>query len=172
MTDAFEWNAEGWPPGFAWGEEAAGVLQVIDAAFIGVQRPSYFTNADHCPECCDHDLELKARPRTELRRGDLGNPGWDPISAASPQGIAYLMPAMARYAMAPDFWPDRGWYADQMVFHLAYDGHSNRLMHFCNPAQRRAVVSMIVWMIDHRAGDLADYHLADEWLKALEIWQA
>jgi hypothetical protein len=163
-----EWKADGWPQDFSWSESAVAVLQQIDRSFSTVERPEHFTNVDHCSECREHDEELSARARMELRRSDLGGPGWDPITFASPQGVAHLMPALARYTMAPDFWPNPGWYADQMAFHLVLDGRDNRLVQFCNPEQRAAVSSMISWMIENRADDLA--HQEDDWLLAFDIW--
>ena len=167
-----DWKPEGWPLDFSWDESAASVLHNIDKAFASVERPRHFTNVDHCPECREHDEELSARPRMELQRGDLGGPGWDPIAFTSPHGVMHLMPALARYAMAPDFWPDPGWYADQLGFHLVYDGPGNRLVEFCSIDQRTAVAAMIMWMIDHRSNDLARYCLDDTWLSAFEIWSA
>ncbi len=166
-----EWKADDWPQDFKWSESAASVLKLIDQYFSAVARPQRFTNVHHCSECRAHDDELSVRPRMELRRSDLGGPGWDPINFTSPQGVAYLMPALARYAMAPDFWPNLGWYADQMALHLVLDGNNNRLVTFCSPEQRTAISLMISWMIENRAGDLDRYALEDQWLRAFDVWQ-
>jgi hypothetical protein len=164
-----EWKADDWPQGFTWSESAVAILDQIDQCFSLVQRPVHFTDINHCAECREHDEELSARPRMELRRSDLGGPGWDPITFATPQGVAHLMPALARYCMAPDFWPDSGWYADQMAFHLVHNG---RLVQFFDPAQRAAVRSLIGWMIENRANDLTSHASEDDWLAALTVWEA
>ncbi len=112
---------------FSWSETAKIVLAQIDRAFSTVDLPVYFTNVDHCRECRDHHEELSARPRAELLRSDLGHMSWDPITFAIPQGVAYLMPTLARYTMGP---VDQEWYAEQMVLHLTYEEESNRLLLF------------------------------------------
>ncbi len=154
---------------FCWGEVAAAVLKRIDRAFATVQRPAHFTDVDHCFECFEHDEELSARPREQLLRSDLGLVGWDPITVATPQGVAYLMPTLARYTMGPDLWPERDWYAEQMAFHLTHDEKSNRLFRFFDEDQRSAVLGVIDWMLDERADDLRN--LKDYWLLARSIWQ-
>jgi hypothetical protein len=49
----------------------ADILAEIDAAFAAVEQPEHFTD-----------------------------PGWDPIAFASPQGMAYYFPALARIALS------------------------------------------------------------------------
>lgn len=137
-----------------------------------MRRPAQFTDVDHCGECREHNEELSARPRNKLLRSDLGSMGWDPISFAIPQGIAYLMPTLARYTMGPDLWKHHDWYAAQMGFHLAHGGAENRLLRFFNDEQRAAVLAMINWMIEERADDLEQSYLLDDWIKARSFWRA
>ncbi|MDR6513038.1 hypothetical protein J2792_003926 [Novosphingobium capsulatum] len=172
MAETLTWQIDDLPPGFAWDGEAEKVLQLVDGAFAPIERPVHFTDVGHCCECLEHDKELKARPRMALRRADLGHAGWDPVCFTSVQGVAYLMPALARYTMAPDFWPDREWYAVQMVSHLTFDGPDNRLVHSFDVEQKEAIAALIAWCIAHRAEDLAHYGDVDAWLSAAEIWQA
>jgi hypothetical protein len=156
---------------FSWNETAASVLARIDMAFAPVHRPAHFTDVDHCFECRDHDEELSARPRPELLRSDLGSMCWDPVTASIPQGVAYLMPTLARYTMGPDLWAVPGWYAEQMAFHLTHGEQGNRLLRFFNEEQRAAVSVMIDWMIEERAEDLKSNCLEDDWLQARSLWR-
>ena len=129
-------KAAGWPKDFVWDGGAVEVLDKVDSAFSNVERPVYFMDVIHCPECREHHEELSARPRMELQRADLGHWGWDPPSFTNAEGIAYLFLLLARYSMAPSFWPDHDWYGAQLAFHLTYEEH-----HFCrrcNPTQRSA----------------------------------
>jgi len=171
MVKTLTWQPDDLPQGFAWDAEAAQVLRLVDEAFAPIERPVHFTNVDHCSECREHDEELKARPRMALRRADLGHVGWDPICFTSAQGVAHLMPALARFTMAPDFWPDLDWYASQMVFHLTHDGPDNRPLHSYDTAQKAAIAAMIAWLSVHRAEAIAHYGSQDDWRQAASIWQ-
>ena len=167
-----EMRAEGWPADFAWDAEAASVLDRIDRAFGPVARPTTFTDVNHCCECREHDEELSVRPRMELQRADLGGAAWDPICFTSAQGVAYLFPILARYAMAPSLWPDWDWYGEQMVFHLRSQKPQDDILSLCTGEQRAAVAGMIAWIIAHRVAEIEDYHSTDDWLDAARLWSA
>jgi hypothetical protein len=99
------------------------VLDCIDQAFGGISKPEHFADYTHCDECAEHDNTLRRRTRETLRREDLGNTGWDPITFSNEEGIAYLFPALARFALLPDVWRQQhSWYGSQLLAHLSWDG--------------------------------------------------
>lgn len=165
-------KAADWPTGFVWDAGAISALDKIDEAFGEVERPAYFTDVNHCPECLEHHEELSRRPRMELQRADLGTMGWDPLSFTSAQGIAYLFPLLARYSMAPSLWPNYDWYGDQMCFRLTYQSQNNSFYRSCNSAQRSAVAGMVAWIIENRTNEIELYLSEDEWLDAWSVWSA
>ncbi len=95
------------------------ILDRIDQAFAGVRKPDHFTDYDHCDECREHDDTLRNRTRETLRRQDLGNAGWDPITFSCAEGIGYFFPALARFALLPDVWRAHSWYGEQLLSHLS-----------------------------------------------------
>lgn len=147
----------------------AEVVARIDEAFGSVERPEHFTNFTHCCECAEHDALLCARDRDTLRIEDVGNPGWDPICFASPQGIAYYFPALARLALTPPD-PEHGWYADQLLFHLYSGFRYNPFFQYCSPPQRAAVVNFLEHIIETRAALVDKYTSCDEFLRCHELW--
>lgn len=126
------------------------VLGEIDLAFSEIQKPEHFTNFTHCGECAEHDEVLLKRNRETLQRKDLGNAGWDPISFCSAEGIAYLFPTLARFALAPDIWSDNDWYVDQLLFHLSYQGPDNRFFIWCDEGKRTAVCRLLRHLAESR----------------------
>ena len=165
-------KAAGWPKDFVWDGSAIKILDKVDSAFSNVERPVYFTDVNHCSECREHHDELSARPRMELQRSDLGDCGWDPLCFTSAEGIAYLFPLLARYSMAPSFWPDHDWYGDRLAFHLTYEEQGNRFYRSCNSTQRSAVAGMIAWITENRTDEIELYFSDDEWLHAWRVWSA
>jgi hypothetical protein len=160
----------GWPEDFAWDAGAISVLNDIDLAFGNCERPVYFTDVNHCCECREHHEELSEHPTMELRRSNLGSAAWDPICFTSAQGKAHLFPILARYSMAPSFWPEYDWYGTQLVFHLTSGGQYNEFWQSCDAEQRLAVVRMIEWIIEHRKDEI-DLYLDDhDWLAAWQLW--
>lgn len=148
----------------------AAILAEIDTAFGDAERPEHFTDHAHCDECAEHDALLRARDRDSLRQEDVGNPGWDPICFCSASGIAYYFPALARLALAEPT-PTRGWYADQLLFHLYYGFTENRFFQYCSVAQRLVVSRLIGHMIESRAAVIDSYAAADEFLRCHELWR-
>ena len=128
-----------WP----FSDEDQVVLAHIDLVFSSVQKPEHFTNYAHCDECAEHDEVLLRRTRETLQRTDLGNAGWDPLSFCSPEGIAYLFPALARFSLIPDVWTDNDWYIDQFLFHLSYQGPENKFLLWCDADRRAAVYNLL-----------------------------
>ncbi|GFE78656.1 hypothetical protein GCM10011487_06560 [Steroidobacter agaridevorans] len=130
---------------YAWRSAEADeqVLRDIDLAFANIAKPKHFTDFSHCSECKHHDQTLRSKTRETLCREDLGTAGWDPVTFSSEEGIAYLFPALARFALLPDVWSGYGWYGSQLLSHLSYDGGSNRFLAWCSPAQRDAVYALL-----------------------------
>ena len=147
----------------------AEILAQIDAAFGIVERPEHFTDYRHCCECAEHDELLRSRDRETLRIADVGNPGWDPLCFAFPQGIAYYFPALARLALSSPICACE-WYADQLLFHLSTGYRDNGFFQYCNPAQRAAVAGLLEHLIESRT-DLVETHAStDELLRCWELW--
>jgi hypothetical protein len=111
---------------------------------------------------CSRDVE-------SLAIEDVGNAGWDPLCSTSAEGFAYFFPALARLALAEPAEPF-GWYGPQLLFHLTYDGQSNRhLLHF-TPEQKEAVVALLRHIGDNRQNQLAGYLTVDEIQTAINLW--
>lgn len=159
--------AHAWPQAEA--DEA--VLAQVEAAFAGLDKPEHFTDRTHCDECREHDDTLRGRTRDTLHREDLGVAGWDPITFSSAEGIGYFFPALARFALLPDAWRDRGWYADQLIPHLAWDGADNRFLTWCTPAQRSAVHALLAHLAATREKAVAQCQVQKELQAALAVWQ-
>jgi hypothetical protein len=147
------------------------VLRCIEQAFAGLSKPEHFTNHAHCDECEEHDQTLLARTRETLRREDLGNAGWDPIIFSSEEGIAYLFPALARFALLPDVWRQHSWYGSQLLSHLAWDGGSNRFLAWCSPGQRDAVYSLLMHLAETRRPAIEREGDENALLTALSGWR-
>ncbi|MBT8769066.1 hypothetical protein [Metapseudomonas boanensis] len=145
----------------------AEALALIDAAFADAPRPVHFTDYRHCCECAEHDELLRSRDRSTLQHTDVGNAGWDPICFCSPEGIAYFMPALVRFALAqPNDQLD--WYGWQLLFHLYQGGAYNTFLNACSAPQRQAIAALLAHLIDTRA-DLLELE-TDDILQAHELW--
>lgn len=145
------------------------MLSVIDAAFSSSKRPDHFTRFDHCQECKEYDDLLRSKDRETLRIDDVGTVGNDPICACLPEGIAYYMPALARFALsAPTY--DYGWYGDLLIFHLYSGGAYNSFLLHCNSQQRRAVAALLAHLVETRSNLQERITNDDEFLRAHEIW--
>lgn len=147
------------------------VLRCIDHAFEGLSKPEHFTNHTHCDECKEHDKTLRARTRETLRREELGNAGWDPITFSSEEGIGYLFPALARFALLPDVWRQHSWYGSQLLSHLSWDGGSNRFLVWCSPRQRDAVYCFLIHLAATRRAAIERGSDENELLTALAAWR-
>jgi hypothetical protein len=147
----------------------AEILEQVRAAFARCERPEHFTNYTHCPECAEHDALLLSRDVDTLRVEDVGNPAWDPLCYVAPAGFGFFFPALARLALDEPS-PTHGWYPEQLLFHLTYEGNGNRHLLDFAPDQRRAVVVLLRHIAETR------HELLDEWLcgaeleHALDLW--
>jgi hypothetical protein len=147
----------------------APVLEVIDTAFRSAVKPEHFTNYEHCEECAEHDETLRLHDRDTLKVEDIGNPGWDPLCFASPEGKAYYFPALARFALAPPTY-EYSWYGDQLLFHLTSGGQHNEFLACCSPEQRHAVARLVEHVVTTRASAPDVLSSQDELLQAHELW--
>ncbi len=141
----------------------------VEVAFGDVAKPKHFTDFNHCCECREHDELLAAHDRNTIGMAELGNAGWDPLCFASDVGKAYYMPALARLALAPVD-PERGWYGEQLLFHLSSGGPHNSFFLYCNPTQRAAVAALLAHIIESRASSPELQMRQDEWLRAHDLW--
>jgi hypothetical protein len=144
-------------------------LAAIEAAFESIIRPEHFTNFGHCEECLEHDETLLSVGREQLTLKHLGMPGWDPVTFCTPEGKAYLLPALARLALnEPD--EEYGWYGPQFLNHLYSAYEYNDLWQYCNDGQKKVVACLILHLINSRAGLIDSYLCADEFLRCYELW--
>lgn len=171
--EAVAWVAHLLNCAYAWPYAASDqhVLGQIDSAFSGVVKPEHFTDYAHCDECSEHDNTLRAKTRETLRRSDLGNAGWDPITFSSAQGIGYLFPSLTRFALLPDVWRDNSWYACQLLSHLASDNDKNRFLAWCSTAQRCAVHAFLVHLSTTRREAVSHCPSQMDLQTALSAWQ-
>lgn len=147
----------------------ASVLALIDAEFGKVVCPEHFTNFSHCSECTEHDELLRSRSREQLTLQDVGNPGWDPLCFCSPEGLAYFLPSLARFALA-ETESQSGWYGTQLLFHL-YSGFSeNALYRHSSSSQRRAIAEYLAHTIETRPELIEALGATDEFLRCHELW--
>ncbi len=158
---------------YAWptAEADERVLRKIEQVFAAIEKPEHFTEYEHCDECKEHDDTLLARTRDTLRREDLGSAGWDPVNFCSAEGIGYLFPALSRFALLPSLWSDRDWYGSQLIWHLSYEGGSNRFLAWCSPNQCDAVYELLRHLQETRLQDVRNYGDEESLVAALEAWR-
>ncbi|MCY1372161.1 hypothetical protein D9M69_593470 [compost metagenome] len=110
---------------------------------------------------------MRSRDRSTLQHADVGNAGWDPICFCSPEGIAYYLPTLVRFALKePEEQLD--WYGWQLVFHLYQGAADNLFLNHCDASQRQAVAALLAHLVETRA-ELLEME-ADDVLRAHEIW--
>jgi hypothetical protein len=146
---------------------------LMDAAFGGVSKPEHFVNDyRHCEECTEHDDLLRAHDRESLQLKHVNNPCWDPICFCSPEGMAYYMPTLVRFALLPlaDEHVNFDWYGHQLLFHLSYKETENRLLKCWNAQQRQAVASLLAHLVESRSAEIQVLDNADEYRQAHELW--
>lgn len=157
---------------YAWpfSETDQAILRHIDNAFKDIEKPEHFTDYTHCGECKEHDETLRRRVRETLQRKDLGNPGWDPVTFCSAEGVAYLFPALARFALAPDIWRTNDWYVGQFLSHLTWEG--NGFLLGCSDKQRQAVYDLLEHLTSSRCELAANPTYNNELEAAKSCWRA
>jgi len=146
----------------------AEVLRVIGDC-CGAPRPEHFTDRTHCCECADHDDLLRSRDLESLVVADVGNAGWDPICFVTDLAFFYYFPALARLALDPPSY-GYGWYMEQLLFHLTYEGESNRRMVAAEPRHKQAVLHLLTHVRDSRVPLIEEHGCGEELKLALTIW--
>jgi len=147
----------------------AEILQAIDAAFGATPKPAHFTDFEHCEECADHDRLLVSRSRDTLQLSDVDNPGWDPLCFTKAEGIAYLLPTLARFALKrPN--AEYEWYGDQLMFHLYSGFRDNRLYIWASAQQKRAIAQFVGHLIESRSELIDRCAGEDDFLRCYELW--
>jgi hypothetical protein len=149
----------------------AEIIETVAIAFSEVAKPQHFTNHLHCEECEEHDKTLLEHDRSSLQVDAVNNPGWDPICFCSPEGKAYYMPTLIRFALAN---ADAGAlsYWQQLLFHLEGDGPNNALIAYCSKPQRRAIAMFLEHLVESRAAAIEEFGSTDEVLRTHSYWAA
>ncbi|MBE9609756.1 hypothetical protein [Chitinilyticum piscinae] len=148
------------------------VLAELAAAFANVPRPVRFTAASHPgdDEREAREALLQRRGRDKLDLDDIAHPWDDPILSCTAPAKAWLLPTLARLALAQA--PGGDWYAAQLV-QVLYSGFSqNELYCFCNAAQRQAVAGWLGYLLEQEASRIDAHGLADEVLRCHALWSA
>jgi hypothetical protein len=133
-------------------------------------KPEHFTNYRHCCECAEHDETLLAYDVDSIGVEQLGNPGWDPLCFASPDGFLYYVPALIRITLETMDKPQER-YLDQLLFHLIRDGKDHDLVRACSSEQRAFIAGFLEYVIDQYAAEIDECTYADDILKAYDIWR-
>lgn len=145
------------------------VLQSIRDAFCDYSKPEHFTNYAHCDECQEHDDTLRAQDVDTLARDHVGHGGWDPLCFTSPEGFAYLFPALCRIALQEET-EGSDWYGPQLLFHLTYNGQQNRLLARFSRRQKDAIVTLLRHIDRTRCDQIANYACEADLYTAIKLW--
>ena len=144
------------------------VLTIVGAAFSACEKPLQFCNPTHCEECAEHNALLCARDRNTLAYADVSNPGWDPICFASPEGVAYYFPVLAKLALMSRS-EDHEEYASQLLQRL-YSGYNhNTFFQFCSHEQKVAVSTFLSHLIETFPGP-GSFVNEEELIRAHHLW--
>ena len=134
-----------------------------------IPKPAHFTNDRHCCECAEHDATLSACDVDSIGVQQLGDPGWDPLCFASPEGFLYYLPALIRITLDTMATPQER-YLDQLLFHLMRDGKDHALVRACSLEQRVFVAEFLAYLTDQYSAELDECTSSDDMLKAYDIW--
>jgi len=134
---------------------------------FSVERPTHFTNYEHCEECNEHDQTLINSTIDGIGLEELGNPGWDPICFCSPDGKKYFMPSFVRLSLETI---DGDFYFSQLLFHLESDAPEYALALSCNNEQRRFIQSFIEYMILCHPEELTRNSCECDALRVHAVW--
>jgi hypothetical protein len=147
----------------------AAITEAVAVAFSEAQKPEHFTNHLHCEECAEHDQTLLSHDRDSLPIDVVNNPGWDPVCFCSPEGKAYYMPTLVRFALENGDANSLPYWL-QLLFHLEGDGPNNALIAYCSKPQRRAIAMFLEHLVESRAAAIEMYGSTDEVLKTHSYW--
>jgi hypothetical protein len=131
-------------------------------------KPEHFTDYRHCCECAEHDETLLHADLETIGLDELGNPGWDPICFASPEGKKYYVPAFVRLTLGT---MEDEFYLDQFLFHLEGDGPGNDFVAHCSETQREFIAAFIAHLIDRYPEEIEAAYCADSILRVHQIWR-
>lgn len=145
------------------------ILARVRLIFEDCPRPVHFTDFKHCEECAEHDKTLSTRNLDSLTIEDVGNPGWDPINFAAPEGFVYYLPSLARFVFDDPLY-GYSWYGCLFLWHLISDGPGNARYLHCTPTQRKAIAELLSHMIETRTGQLEAEFVAEDAMRAYQIW--
>jgi hypothetical protein len=147
------------------------VLTKLQAEFGGVSRPEHFTDPAHCAECAEHDATLRSKDVDSIRRADLGQLGWDPITFTTPQGFAYYFPALARVALEHSTSSRDDWYVAVLLSNLSPPGTTfDERLHFLSLSQRSAIAQFLEHLLSSREHELRSHLQFERAQQALEAW--
>ena len=136
---------------------------------FNVPKPEHFSNYRHCCECAEHDETLLACDVDSISLQQLGNPGWDPLCFASPEGFLYYLPVLIRITLDTMAKPHER-YLDQLLFHLIRDGKDHDLVRACSPEQRAFIAGFLEYLMETYSAELDECTYSDDMLKAYDIW--
>ncbi|MGY4532650.1 hypothetical protein ACVW0Y_001779 [Pseudomonas sp. TE3786] len=147
------------------------IIAEVLAAFDLVERPEHFTNYLHCEECEEHDSLLRSHDRQSLKLDDVCNPGWNPISFCSPQGKAYYLPALVRFALENTEQAE-SYLMFQLMELLESDGPGSPLISYCSTEQRLSIAALLAHLVETRESCIERHDLTDQLLRAHGYWSA
>jgi hypothetical protein len=138
------------------------LVETLRRLFPLSNRPSVFTDRNHCEECSEHDDTLQGCDPEYISLDEVGNPGWDPICFINPQGFLYFMSGLARLALV---FTDDSYYIGQFIFHL----NSERI-EAMTEEQKEAVHDLLCYIrIRHKVTISDNFDLDQLSLKILEL---
>lgn len=147
----------------------AHIITQVQAAFDSVERPEHFTHYLHCEECEEHNTLLNAHDRHTLNIDDIDNPGWDPIGFCNPQGKAYYLPTLVRFALQ-DTPQGESYLLVQLLHHLESGGPNSALITYCSTNQRAAIAAFLEYVIETRTASIERFDVTDRLLRAHHYW--
>ncbi len=145
------------------------VVGLVAVAFGDCPRPEHFTDYGHCCECAEHDELLRTRNRDTLTVADVGNPGWDPICFITDAGFKYYFPALVRLALMEPT-EERGWYLEQLLFHLNDKDTPQKRRAACSSRQREAVICFLRHILEARQPLVHDYLCEAPLRETIALW--
>lgn len=131
-------------------------------------KPEHFTNFQHSCECEEHDETLRESSVDTIGLEELGNPGWDPMSFCTAEGLDYYFPALVRLSL--ETVDTDAFYFEQLLFHLEHGGPENRLYLHSTRQQSAFVASFLEHMITDYPTQLEENRCADDALRTYELW--
>ncbi len=140
------------------------LIRQVLLLFPASHRPAHFTNHEHCEECRDHDITLRAHNRDQIGFDVLGNPAWDPICFVNEAGYKHYFPALVRLALNGT---GNDYYIDQFLFHINQNEHSESL----SKEQSALVLKILEHLLAHKSEEIEFNLDADDLLNAIERWR-